>query len=184
MTDETARLTADVVLLANPNNLHVLLIRRAKPPFDGCWALPGGHVDAGEEAQAAARRELAEETGLTTVNLEPVGVYSAPGRDPRGRCVTWAYVSLLDEQVTPTAGDDAREVCWCEVGAVLAEPGNVAFDHHRIIREAVEVMCTRMHYPAKSMAYRYGRELPGLAMLVCGQCSNPWPCPSATESAG
>lgn len=136
-TSETARLTADVVLMAeNDGELHVLLILRGWDPFEGRWAVPGGHVDAGEEVVAAGHRELAEETGLSTAQLDLVGVYSTPGRDPRGRYVTFAYVALLDHMTEPTAGDDAREARWFPVADVLADPDRLAFDHHRIITDA------------------------------------------------
>lgn len=136
--DEMARLTADVVLLAERGDqLFVLLIERGWPPFQGCWALPGGHVDAGEDVQDAGGRELVEETGLVVDRLELVGVYSTPGRDPRGRYVTWAFLTLLDSLPQATAGDDARAARWWPVAAALKQPGRLAFDHHRILTDAV-----------------------------------------------
>jgi 8-oxo-dGTP diphosphatase len=140
MTDhpETARLTADVVALAQADDTwHVLLIKRGWPPYAGRWALPGGHVDVGEEIDHAARRELLEETGIDVADLDLVGVYAAPGRDPRGRYVTWAYASWLTDQPQATAGDDARDARWWPLADALARP--LAFDHRRIIRDAVEV---------------------------------------------
>ncbi|GAA0645631.1 NUDIX hydrolase [Kutzneria viridogrisea] len=139
-TDETARLTADVLVLAEN---HVLLVRRRWDPFADRWALPGGHVDAGEEVTAAGQRELAEETGVSEVPLDLVGVYSTPGRDPRGRYVTWAFVALLPERVEPTAGSDAREVRWWPLAEVLATPHLLAFDHHPILTDTLAHVRTR-----------------------------------------
>ncbi|OXM70736.1 MULTISPECIES: NUDIX domain-containing protein [Amycolatopsis] len=139
-TDELARLTADVVLLGRDTDgaLRVLLIRRGWDPFAGCWALPGGHVDAGEDTEDAARRELAEETGLHIQALTPVGVYAAPGRDPRGRYVTFAYTATLTGPLpTPSAGDDATEARWWPVTELEAAPELLAFDHQRLITDAV-----------------------------------------------
>ncbi len=134
---ETARLTADVVLISERDDVpHVLLIRRFWPPFAGRLALPGGHVDAGEMPEDAARRELAEETGISVERLDLVGVYAAPGRDPRGRYVTWAYLAIVPGLPSPTAGDDAADAAWAPVAETLATPAVLAFDHGRIIRDA------------------------------------------------
>lgn len=135
--NETARLTADVVLLGEQDNqLYVLLIERGWPPYEGRQALPGGHVDVGEDVESAGRRELAEEAGLETGRLDLVGVYSAPGRDPRGRYITWAYKAVLGCLPQPTAGDDARAARWWPVAEVLEHPERLAFDHHQIITDA------------------------------------------------
>lgn len=135
----TAHLTVDMVLLAVHNDtLHVLLIKRGWPPFEGAWALPGGYVDEGETFDTAARRELQEETNLVAPeHLARVDVYGDPGRDPRGRVVSVAYVAVLPTMPTPTAGDDAREAQWTPVADVLAVPEGLAFDHHRILTDAV-----------------------------------------------
>jgi len=140
-THETARLTADVVALsmAGPTSItpHVLLIRRGWPPYTGLWALPGGHVDPGETTEAAAVRELAEETGLRAelADLDLVGVYAEPDRDPRGRYVTWAYAVWLPDTPVPTAGDDATAARWIPVAQALAD--GLAFDHAQILRAVV-----------------------------------------------
>ncbi|WP_280427828.1 NUDIX hydrolase [Nocardia brasiliensis] len=137
-TSETVRLTADVVLLAEcGGNWHVLLIERAKEPHQGKWALPGGHVDAGESFTAAARRELREETGLEVIRLERLDVYGDPGRDPRGRYVTVAHVARLDHRPSPVAGDDARTAQWVALDEVFDQPDRLAFDHAQIITDAV-----------------------------------------------
>jgi 8-oxo-dGTP diphosphatase len=140
MTDtvpETARLTADVALFGRrEGNLYVAAILRGHDPYAGCWALPGGHVDVNEETLDAARRELTEETGVSVDMLELVGVYSTPGRDPRGRYVTFAYACLLEHTIPMTAGDDATEAQWVLVDDLLTDGVRLAFDHDRIIRDA------------------------------------------------
>lgn len=139
MSDETIRLTADVVALApDADGLeHVLLIRRRWEPFEGMWALPGGHVDQGEEAVDAAARELAEETGLAIAAeaLTELGAWHAPGRDPRGRYVTVAYRADLPHRATTHAADDATDARWWPVDA-LADL-DLAFDHRKIITRAL-----------------------------------------------
>lgn len=146
MTDtihETASLTADMVLFSECDGVqHVLLIRRGGYPFEGCWALPGGHVDQGEEVSGAAVRELEEETGITDRQigvLTLIDAYSAPDRDPRGRYVTFAFVANVDGLPQPTAGDDAAEAQWLPVDVVLAGGSSLAFDHETIIRDGAEL---------------------------------------------
>lgn len=137
---ETCRLAADVVLFSGPaDDRCVLLIQRGWPPFEGAWALPGGHVDRGETTEAAARRELVEETGVNTTDLIEVGTYSDPGRDPRGRYVSVAYAATLPTMTDATAGDDARAAAWVPVADVLAGRVELAFDHLRILTDATAV---------------------------------------------
>lgn len=134
---ETACLTADVVLIGQRDGeWHVLLIERGWPPFEGYLALPGGQVNPGETVHAAGPRELTEETGLTAGPITLVDVYSTPGRDPRGRYVTWAWMSIAEGTPTPTAGDDARSARWWPLTEVLTHRERLAFDHHRILLEA------------------------------------------------
>lgn len=138
---ETARLTADVALFGlRDRDLHVLLIRRRWAPYADCWALPGGHVDVGEHTIAAAHRELAEETGLRVDALTPYAVYADPGRDPRGRYVTFAYTARLTTCPAPTPADDATDARWVLADDVLAGRVRVAFDHARLIRDALDIV--------------------------------------------
>src|SRR5207302_1721449 len=101
MNDQSTRhahpapmLTVDVVALAGAREApRVLLIQRRHPPFAGAWALPGGFVDDRERVADAALRELHEETGLELSDLELLGVYDTPGRDPRGWSVSVVYIA-------------------------------------------------------------------------------------------
>lgn len=140
-TPETARLTADIALFGESDgDLYVLMIRRAHDPFAGHLALPGGHVDAGEDTEDAAHRELTEEAGLRLGLLEYVGVYAKPGRDPRGRYVDFVYTASLDYLPEPTAGSDAATAEWVLVDEALATETELAFDHKQIIGDALRVV--------------------------------------------
>jgi 8-oxo-dGTP diphosphatase len=110
---------------------RLLLIRRRNPPFEGQYALPGGFVDYGETTEQAAARELCEETGLRAVHLSLIGVYSNPGRDPRGHTISIAYLGTVDQD-RPIAGDDAADVAF----VVGWRNEKLAFDHDRIARDA------------------------------------------------
>lgn len=127
-------LTADVAAIApGADGPRVLLIRRGNPPFQGQWALPGGFVDEGERPEDAARRELAEETGVRVSGpLHIVGVYGEPGRDPRGWTVSAVYLAILEAEVDVEADDDAAEARWFTVGDLPS----LAFDHHLIVADA------------------------------------------------
>ena len=142
-------LTADILIfkIKGHDDPQLLLIRRKGHPFKDCWALPGGFAEKGETIEQTAARELEEETGITGMSMELVGVYSRPGRDPRGWTVTAAYMAAVEEnQVKPAAGDDAKEVCWAKVmmtdGMVQVFTDNscinddLAFDHYEIISDA------------------------------------------------
>jgi 8-oxo-dGTP diphosphatase len=130
--------TADAVVLARVDGeVRVLVIRRGSPPFEGCWALPGGFVDIDEDLRHAAVRELAEETGLRVTALRQLGAYGAPDRDPRHRTVSVAHVAVLDEPLEPTAGDDAAHAEWKPVGWLL-DGDRLAFDHAQILRDALD----------------------------------------------
>ena len=95
---------------------RVLLVRRGRPPGRGVWAFPGGVVDLGESVFAAARRELAEETGLQAEPVDVVDVYEYIERDAAGR-VRYHYVIVevllrLTGSAQAHAADDAAAVRW------------------------------------------------------------------------
>jgi 8-oxo-dGTP diphosphatase len=118
----------------------VLLVRRKSEPFSGWYALPGGFVDVGETVEAACHREVQEETGLDVdeKRLRLVGIYSDPGRDPRGHSVSIAYTIILKEQPTPRPGSDAQSAEW------IADWKNkkLAFNHAEILAHAERACAT------------------------------------------
>lgn len=109
-------LTADICVFRRAaGQVQLLLVERGGHPCLGCWATPGGFVSPGETADAAAARELAEETGVEGLALEPVALYSTPERDPRGWTVSYAFVALDEKGATVRAGDDAAKAQWFDV---------------------------------------------------------------------
>lgn len=147
--------TADIVILTIKNGeLSVLLIKRGGFPYKDCWALPGGFVNPDEDSDTAARRELEEETGLKADEhffLEQLKTYSTPGRDPRMRVVSTAYLALLPNVGTPVAGDDAAEAHFFPVKDILnpadMEDGiRLAFDHEVILRDGLERAASKLEY--------------------------------------
>lgn len=133
--------TADTVLVADNGNggLSVLLIKRGGEPFKGAWALPGGFVNEGESSVEAARRELAEETGVNVPDADSlalIGIYDTPGRDPRGWTISAAYAGQVSRIVDAKGGDDAAEARWFP----LNDLPKLAFDHGRIIADVVALL--------------------------------------------
>ena len=129
----TPALTTDCVVFDERG--YVLLIRRRNEPFKGSYALPGGFVDVGERVEAGCRRELSEETGLHVGELRLIGVYSDPGRDPRGHTCSVAYLARVG-RAEVVAGDDAAAAEW--VADWRRE--KLAFDHAQIIADAEKIL--------------------------------------------
>jgi 8-oxo-dGTP diphosphatase len=128
--------TVDIALFysATKDNKEVLLIKRAKEPFKGQWALPGGFVDQDESLERAAVRELEEETGLRRIRLEQFGAFGDPGRDPRGHTVSIGFTACLKKYGEVKAADDAEDARWYSVKRLP----RLAFDHKKIIRAALQ----------------------------------------------
>lgn len=121
-------LAVDAVILEDE---RIVLVKRKNPPFQDRWALPGGFVEYGETVEEAVRREVQEETGLDVKIEKLVGVYSDPGRDPRGHTVSVVFLcrpvsGLMD------AGSDADEVRRFP----LSKLPELAFDHRKIIEDS------------------------------------------------
>jgi 8-oxo-dGTP diphosphatase len=127
-------IAVDCVVFDNEGRL--LLIKRKNAPYKGGYALPGGFVEYGEAAEAAARRELAEETRLKVGPLHLVGVYSDPQRDPRGHTISIAYVAVATRTAQVRGGDDAASAAFVSGWRKL----KLAFDHKTIVRDALKVI--------------------------------------------
>ena len=132
--------TVDVVILTMSGGvLQVLLVRRGEAPFAGMWAIPGGFKRPSETLDEAARRELAEETGVDAASLlTQFAAYGDPERDPRMNVVTIAYLAVLRDVGAVVAGTDAAEAALIPVFDVLNGKLDLAFDHLRIVRDALE----------------------------------------------
>lgn len=143
-----------VVLTIREGTLHVLAVRRKYPPFEGAWALPGGYVQADEELRDAAYRELGEETSIGPgVHLEQLGTYGAPGRDPRGRTITVAWLAFLPGMSDPAAGTDAADAAWLPVEDFESGALRLAFDHAAILTDGIERARAKLEYSPLAAAF-------------------------------
>lgn len=154
--------TADVVLLTvRHGRLSVLLIERGNHPFRGSWALPGGFVNVDEDLDAAAQRELAEETGLAIEAnwLEQLRTYGTPGRDPRMRIVTVAYLAFTNVTQEPVGNDDARSARFFAIDDLMIpalgfnDGMPLASDHAQIIADGVERARSKLEYTTLATAF-------------------------------
>ncbi len=137
-------LTADcVVFTVDQDQLQVLVIRRGQAPFEGRWALPGGFVQEDETVEAAARRELWEETGLRDIYLEQLYTMSRVDRDPRGRIISVAHLALVRRGLhTLAAASDASDAAWLNV----ADARGLAFDHDEILERALARLRSKLSW--------------------------------------
>ncbi len=152
---EKILVTVDIVVFTVKNKeLSVLLIKRRGEPFKGQWALPGGFVLNNESLDDAAKRELAEETGVSEVYLEQLYTFGEPKRDPRGRIVTVAYFALVDSSkkvLHSTA--DAADATWF---AAMKTP-ELAFDHKKILEYAIKRLRWKCEYTTAAFALLSGK---------------------------
>ncbi|MFJ4835725.1 NUDIX hydrolase [Streptomyces sp. NPDC088747] len=150
---EPFAVTVDLaVLTVRAGVLQVLLVERGQEPYLGRWALPGGFVLPHESAETAARRELAEETGLSDISglhLEQLRTYSEPRRDPRMRVVSVAFAALLADPPEPRGGGDAAQAQWLRYNAL----GPLAFDHDRILADAHERVGSKLEYSCLATSF-------------------------------
>ncbi|HEY6101259.1 MAG TPA: NUDIX hydrolase [Anaeromyxobacter sp.] len=125
--------TVDVVIAVAGD--RVVLVRRRNPPPG--WALPGGFVDEGETLEAAAVREVREETGLEVTLTDLLYVYSDPRRDPRRHTLSAVFLGWAAGE--PAGADDAAEATGF---AWTALPAPIAFDHAEILADARRFLLT------------------------------------------
>ena len=139
-------LTTDAVIFGYDfvkNDLKVLLIQRANPPFKDRWALPGGFVDMDETVEESVLRELEEETNLKDIFLEQLQTFSKIDRDPRGRTISVAFFGLINmNKYIPKPGDDAKNVDWFSI----KKTPFLAFDHDEIVSKAIVRLNNKIKY--------------------------------------
>lgn len=170
---EKPAVTVDMLIFTvNPEKdyaLELLMIERGGHPYLGKWAIPGGFVEMDESLEEAAARELLEETGLSDIYMEQLYSFGDVGRDPRMRVISVAYMALVPkEKLKPVAGDDAAKVRWFSVhwediseagearqklwlesdapDAVRLEEEDIAFDHEKVIKTALQRMKNKIEY--------------------------------------
>jgi 8-oxo-dGTP diphosphatase len=122
--------------------LELLLIRMKRPPFDGRWALPGGRIRADETVEQAAVRELSEKTSLHDVYQEQLRTFSAPDRDPQGRCITVAHLALIPPTTELRTTDKYSAIGWFPADKLPP----LAFDHREIAAYAVQRLRAKLEY--------------------------------------
>ncbi len=185
-----------VTLTIRDGALHALLVQRGEPPFQGNWALPGGFVRVAgaldrpaatepvngaqakqglawadqpdEDLPDAAIRKLAQETGqdLSQIHLEQLATYGTPGRDPRMRVISVAYLAFAPELPEPRAGEGTTAAAWIAVdslglveGTGQQRPGTtrkLAFDHAAILADGLERARSKLEYTP--LATKFVRE--------------------------
>jgi ADP-ribose pyrophosphatase YjhB (NUDIX family) len=135
-----AHVSLATVFQVRAGRLQVLLWKRAKGPFSGAWALPGGVLDADETLEASIRRHLATKVDVRELShLEQLGTWSAPGRSPRRREIATAYVGLVPSDLDPEVPDDTT---WHPVDALP----EMAFDHGEIALAGRERLRAKLSY--------------------------------------
>ena len=114
----------------------ILLIKRRNEPYKDRWALPGGFVEYGESVEEAIKREVKEEADIEINLKDLIGVYSEPGRDPRGHVVTVCFQA--DGHGREKGGSDAKEARLFKLEEALIE--DLAFDHNKILDDYVRLI--------------------------------------------
>jgi 8-oxo-dGTP diphosphatase len=142
-----------VVLTVREHRLSVLLVERDTHPFRGDLALPGGFVQPDEDLEAAAVRRLEQETGVRrdVAHVEQLGAFGDPGRDPRMRVLSVAYLVFAPDLPAPSPAEGASWVGWVPVADV--EGGRLAFDHATVLAAGVERARAKLEYTPLAAAF-------------------------------
>lgn len=141
---EHPSVTTDILIFAiDKRELKILLIKRKEWPFEGEWAIPGGFVKIEEDIETTAHRELLEETGVKDVYLEQLKTFGEPGRDPRTRVITVAYIALLPSpSLNLKPSTDAADAKWFAISKIP----KLAFDHAKIIEAGLDRLRGKIRY--------------------------------------
>ncbi len=135
MLVQNIKVAADAMIFCKDSGQwQIVLVKRKFPPNVGMWALPGGFVEDDEELEAAAIRELEEETGLKLPALKQLHTFGKVGRDPRGRTISVTYYAILENKLPVTGGDDAAEAHWVNISDIT----EMAFDHMEVLQFALQ----------------------------------------------
>lgn len=145
-TEERPAVAVDVVIFSLfENDLHVLLIKRKTPPFQGLWAIPGGFMNLDESLDEAAARKLAEETGVTEVYTEQLYTFGSVARDPRSRVISVAYFALVPfSSISHQPGEFEEATAWHSLKTLP----QLAFDHSEILEYALQRLRYKLEYTA------------------------------------
>jgi len=138
MYPQNIKLTTDALVFSRSSGQwQLLLIERGNEPFKGLFAFPGGFVEDDEDLEAAALRELHEETGMVLHHVKQLHTFGKPGRDPRGRTVSVVYYAIVDgDEHSVKGGDDAAAASWVNVKDITA----LAFDHKEVLDFALQLL--------------------------------------------
>lgn len=126
--------TDSAIFFGQGERIKILLVQRKIDPFKGQWALPGGFLETQEPLENGAMRELQEETGLQVSSLTQLKTYGTPGRDPRGRTITIAFVGEVATEEKVAAADDAADAGWFDI----EDLPSLAFDHDEVVQDALD----------------------------------------------
>lgn len=127
----THRVTTDAIIRHEDT---ILLVKRAAPPFEGDWALPGGHIENGERPKEALHREIREETGLAIRIDRQLGEHAEIIEDPRGPVIPLTYLCTA-ETVDLSPATDAAEAKWFRPEEI---PDHLAFNHHKVLEKHLD----------------------------------------------
>lgn len=144
LKDVIRNLSVDCVIFGFENNsLEILLIKRARKPSVGKWALPGGFIKKEELVDDAANRILQETTGIKNIYMEEVAIFDKVDRYPKWRVFTLGYFALISpEKYFISTGVDTKEVKWFKIDELPKLP----FDHEEILNTSLEKLRTRVRY--------------------------------------
>lgn len=150
----TCAVAVDVALLTvREGRLRLVLVRPEAPGLAASWALPGRRVRDDEDLDATAHRALAELARLAApdAHLEQLRTYGDIRRDPGGRVISVAYLALTPAAADPPTDTGAR---WWDVTEVTAVDGpELAYDHARIVPDALERARAKLEYTALARAF-------------------------------